>query len=414
MYVSTTALRSSSAVIGHQSVEMGEKVCLVCLQANLEYCSLHSTIGNGTILSIISEIISLIDFVDVDDNFPQDICVNCLNKLIELVDFKHQVQDSIKLFQSQVQFVTVSRLSESGYSTCSTSPDELLSEDILAVNELFHSDVVRPSSEYSNEQHKERRSYKETEKTADDTTISSQHEVTFGEFIENLKKCTLQEPIPLKVRSDWRILRQCKICKNDFRNVKLLREHLRKSHATRPDIALICPICGKSFQSANGLKFHQRTIHSNMRPYVCKHADCTRRFAILKDLRAHTATHSKTTQAICELCSRQFTSKILFRRHFYNVHQIGRRPFKCAKCYKAFQHRDTLESHAVSHLPGTALKRVHRCGKCEKAYRWKSDLTKHAKTHSGIRPYPCKLCVKAYLCSSNLKRHLKEIHLITY
>lgn len=357
--------RSLASPVGCESLaRMVEQLCLVCLQDDLDYVGIDNQIGNSqTVLEVIGEIANT-EFGDVAaDHFPRDICIGCLNKLIELADFRRQIVDSVKLFESGAEFLTTA--TSSGYSS---DPDDDASEVL--------DDII---------------------------TYEADESLTFGEFIENLKKTSCPPSSSVKVR----VWETCEICSEKFKSNRQLRYHLESEHGVKEyqqESAQVCASCGKTFKTVNGLKFHELTIHSDARPFSCH--SCPKSFALKKDYRAHALVHNKSTKAICDLCKRHFTSKELFRRHFSNVHVRGRH-FKCHLCYKSFAMRDTLKSHLASH----SQEKLFPCSLCEKSYRWRSDLNKHQKIHTtGHRPYPCSLCEKAYLCTSNLKIHLKEVH----
>ncbi|KAG8236537.1 hypothetical protein J437_LFUL015811 [Ladona fulva] len=77
--------------------------------------------------------------------------------------------------------------------------------------------------------------------------------------------------------------------------------------------------------------------------------------------------------------------------------------FECSSCSKRFKSRNSLLSHAKTHM---AVKR-YGCNVCWRRFSRKDTLTSHLVTHTNDRPYECHLCEKRYTFKRALRRHLK-------
>ncbi|XP_060032377.1 zinc finger protein 696-like [Erinaceus europaeus] len=86
---------------------------------------------------------------------------------------------------------------------------------------------------------------------------------------------------------------------------------------------------------------------------------------------------------------------------------LGRRasasekPYRCARCGKAFGRVSRLAAHRRAH----AGERLHGCGECGKAFRSRAALAGHEKTHAGLGPFECGVCEKTFLRKAHLAQH---------
>lgn len=100
-----------------------------------------------------------------------------------------------------------------------------------------------------------------------------------------ITKIEMPEEIPEPIIDDPRKKKQCDICKNKFRQLTTLRNHMK--------------------------------IHTDERPYKCKH--CEKAFRQISTLTNHVKIHT------------------------------GEKPFKCNICSKDFRQQSTLINHIKTH-----------------------------------------------------------------
>lgn len=142
------------------------------------------------------------------------------------------------------------------------------------------------------------------------------------------------------------LLKACPIC---MKTVILMSEHLRM-HRESAKCKHKCNQCAKVYPRSSILAAHIRRAHTGERPFVCPH--CKKGFAAQSGLRGHQnvspprlckAPQRKAPTLKCPLCPKLFVKKHTLKYHM-NTHS-GAFPFRCRKCWKAFQHPNQLGSH---------------------------------------------------------------------
>lgn len=90
----------------------------------------------------------------------------------------------------------------------------------------------------------------------------------------------------------------CKVCKNVFKNTKMLSLHI-KTHAKADKKAYTCEFCPSSFKRSSHLTRH-KLIHTGEKPFSC--SKCDKSFSRLDKLRQHMRnTHHNNTLLTSEL-----------------------------------------------------------------------------------------------------------------
>jgi Zinc-finger associated domain (zf-AD)/Zinc finger, C2H2 type len=87
----------------------------------------------------------------------------------------------------------------------------------------------------------------------------------------------------------------CAICSKRFHKKAYLNQHMRTVHVGEKRFK--CKECGKDFSSSSNLTCHFR-IHSGVKPYACKHLNCTAKFNQSQALRRHQRAHDKPSSRV--------------------------------------------------------------------------------------------------------------------
>lgn len=130
---------------------------------------------------------------------------------------------------------------------------------------------------------------------------------------------------------------------------------------------------------------------------------CSRRVALLSNLRKHMKTHSKEKLYECFECHDRFKRLDSLKEHL-RTHS-GERPFSCPQCPLTFAGYALFYKHRKTHGPPPEKK--HKCPTCNKCFRINAQLKIHMRVHTeGI--YPCLECGKICPRLDSLDRHMKS------
>ena len=129
---------------------------------------------------------------------------------------------------------------------------------------------------------------------------------------------------------------------------------------------------------------------------ICK--DCGE---FKKALYNHRKLFHDTSVSTCDLCSRQFQTKDLLRRHKRRSHKP---PSPCPDCGKMVKR---MEQHRLTQHTENQDKKW-RCQTCGKGFAIKEKLTDHVRIH-GEKMFPCRvsngLCGRAAASNGNRRKH---------
>lgn len=241
---------------------------------------------------------------------------------------------------------------------------------------------------------------------------------------------------------------RCRICNDDFRNLKDIAYHLKDTHGLQIHTEheygllpfrmekdrLLCPICEKRLGNMRGLSRH---VQSHFFKCICEH--CGRAYAASGSLLHHVKyscikssgnnklnagnekkfrckkcktmvtsmeEHMKVSEAclqhICYICGERFGYWRQKQKHLVEVHAAPKRSYKCPECDMIFQTSQTLKEHFVISHTEDYMSCIH-CGvKFDNKYR----LGRHMLTHTGEKAFTCNVCSKRYSRQSTLNQHM--------
>ncbi|GAB0100980.1 transcription factor grauzone [Sergentomyia squamirostris] len=195
---------------------------------------------------------------------------------------------------------------------------------------------------------------------------------------------------------------QCQVCGKVFKFRNHLVEH-SSTHIPPEQREFKCDQCPKSYTKLCRLRDHLKShIPPGLRSLECK--QCQKTFASTVVLRSHIRNvHERRQTTVCEVCAKVFLTKEAFLAH--QINHMERKPPKveCAMCGKKFKQRTGLLRHMLKHK---TPKGTTRCDQCGKETTSKRSLYNHVRTvHTTVR-YPCHLCNKTFKRQLNLKEHI--------
>ncbi|KAL7730075.1 hypothetical protein ACLKA6_009357 [Drosophila palustris] len=137
-----------------------------------------------------------------------------------------------------------------------------------------------------------------------------------------------------------------------------------------------------------------RDKHSN---YICD--VCGNIYPSQARLTEHMKFHSGIKPHECEICGRGFVQNQQLVRHM-NTH-TGNRPYKCNFCPAAFADRSTKTKHHRIHTK----ERPYECDVCLKTFTYSDNLKFHKMIHTGEKPHVCDLCGKGFVKAYKMRLH---------
>lgn len=235
---------------------------------------------------------------------------------------------------------------------------------------------------------------------------------------------------------------RCDICEVDFDTLKRLELHIERKHGPKSEPEkFLCQYegCGKVFTSQVGLTGHVNRGHLGQptstaeKKYTCdtcgyktnsredlwehKKVDhgeqieckpCNRIFINFNTLKAHNdLKHAEDGQQICNVCGKEFTSKMSLQNHM-KLH--NQKLFTCEICNKSMSTKTSFNNHMERHKPEKDRKYRFYCAFCGKGFSVKSNFDDHQNKHTGNKPYKCNLCPKTFGFRSMMKKHKTFVH----
>lgn len=175
------------------------------------------------------------------------------------------------------------------------------------------------------------------------------------------------------------VLIQCQICREQFDNSTMYRQHLRE-HANLP--VYQCRLCSKSFSDSSNYTKH-RKVH-NISVLICDL--CSKKFSSKNMLVQHIERHAQTKPVQCSLCPQVFPFESNFNRHMKSCHMLTPK-FHCQRCKEPF----FSLKHKWNHLwsQHRIRKVMADCPYCGAGFRKMWDVKSHiSREHAGMPAPP--------------------------
>jgi len=217
----------------------------------------------------------------------------------------------------------------------------------------------------------------------------------------------------------------CKYCEQEFRTVRLRREHwlsehlaqlkeqgLLFNHNNRVSIKNFhCDAenCTRAFRHCCEKDDHMAAVHRGEKNYVCE--ICSRAFPYRKSLKSHMEVvhgvgRKPDEEILCTECGEVFTSKYKLQVHKVCVHKVKVKKFLCKFCDFKTHAKNVITEHERTHTG----EKPEICAWCGKGFSQKKTLKNHERLHTGEKPYKCKFCENRFAQRTSLNVHLQSHH----
>ncbi|XP_017059339.1 zinc finger protein 182-like [Drosophila ficusphila] len=300
-----------------------EKTCRACLKLSVASLNIFkSTTESGT---PIAEIISKCTGFQVckGDQFPEEVCMDCLLDAKNAFEIKLIYEKSHKLYSQQKK----DYLRKKYNLNCK-----------VRIKRLRNSLVKKKTNDNADK-----------DSVPGDIDACENH----SDNNDNVSEGPLYK---------------CSYCSKSFKQKRYLRRHLRIHTGEKP---FQCSHCPKAFRRSPHLQCHLRT-HTGERPYKCP--NCLSAFSQEQNLKKHLRIHTGEREYKCSHCPNSFITK-----HQAEIHLLSHSTeikFKCTHCPKAFKHPISRNNHERTHLKNPP----HHCSACSKTFVSDNSLSYHLQT----------------------------------
>ena len=131
---------------------------------------------------------------------------------------------------------------------------------------------------------------------------------------------------------------------------------------------------------------------------------CPKAFNNKENLKNHMISHSsKGIIYICDLCGKLFKKGLSLFKHKKLHNRSG--TYTCKTCNQQFNSMDRLRQHAKNHdINGKEFS----CGHCNKTFNARRNLNNHMLVHTDVKSFVCEQCGKAFRLKQQLKSHVMQ------
>ena len=194
---------------------------------------------------------------------------------------------------------------------------------------------------------------------------------------------------------------KCGGCKEYFKTIPLLKEHLQSHHECSDNNAtptLICEQCPKPHLFYNLRKFeahklrHQSVIQCN---------ECDAKFEDYREYVKHIRVAHNDRQYPCTQCSKSFALESVLEKHILNCHK----EFSCHVCGRKYKSNPALKYHMRKHDKGP-----FSCPKCPRVLKSEHGLAYHMNIHNGVAAFLCPDCGRSFVTKQKMQNHVRAKH----
>ncbi|XP_059483790.1 zinc finger protein 208-like [Neocloeon triangulifer] len=238
---------------------------------------------------------------------------------------------------------------------------------------------------------------------------------------------------------------KCRICSKTFIDVNKRKAHLQEHKKDSDRLFCENAVCVKnslSFIDLDHLKLHMQIYHGSAKNQTqagcrmckegsidCKHRKqwplkcgwCKKAFLGIENFKAHIPEHKKvkkaskiilkvTEQISCHLCK---IPVVNLAEHFLMTHNATRLNVKCGLCSKQFESIDLFKRHMPEHMGKPSEETwKYKCNyiRCKQRFADKSFFITHVILIHKKKPLPCEFCDEVLIDKPQYLDHMKNFH----
>ncbi|XP_041968595.1 zinc finger protein 184-like isoform X7 [Aricia agestis] len=179
---------------------------------------------------------------------------------------------------------------------------------------------------------------------------------------------------------------------------------LRKEDYERSEDKFKCNKCDKVYNKLDYLREHVKTKHYNMFKYECD--ICKGAFPSEAQFTVHKyEEHNIDDRFKCNACPKLYNSKRHLIKHRNNFHMLGKK-YKCSSCDYECYSATALYKHNFKHK----TVRDYHCKFCRKSFLRRTTMLFHERIHTGDKRKICNECGQAFVQKASLNYHMAKHH----